>query len=132
MLIHKDIFLKAEEIKRIREELELTQEELATILGITKVSIARYESSSSSPQGDIERKLTQLKQFIDNNEDKEKLINMRRKKGGVAAIAGLAAIGAAAIPAPAIMGAAFSIGTIAATAPAILLGKFLSDFINHK
>lgn len=122
--------MKAEDIKKIRVELELTQDELATVLGITKVSIARYESSSSSPQGDVERKLIQLKQFLNNNEDKEKLLEMRRKKGGVAAIAGLAAIGAATIPAAAVMGAAFSIGTIVAAAPAILLGKFLTNFIN--
>ena len=122
--------MKAEDIKKIRVELELTQDELATVLGITKVSIARYESSSSSPQGDVERKLIQLKQFLNKNEDKEKLLEMRRKKGGVAAIAGLAAIGAATIPAAAVMGAAFSIGTIVAAAPAILLGKFLTNFIN--
>lgn len=122
--------MNAEEIKKIRVELELTQDELATVLGITKVSIARYESSSSSPQGDVERKLIQLKQFLNKNEDKEKLLEMRRKKGGVAAIAGLAAIGAATIPAAAVMGAAFSIGTIVAAAPAILLGKFLTNFIN--
>ena len=124
--------MKAEEIKKIREELELTQEELATVLGITKVSIARYESSSSSPQGDVERKLIQLKQFLDKNEDKEKLLDMRRKKGGVAAIAGLAAIGAATIPAAAVMGAAFSIGTIVTAAPAILLGKFLLNFFDNE
>lgn len=124
--------MDAKEIKKIRKDLELTQEELAIILGTTKVSIARYERSISSPQGDTERKLLQLQYFLANSTDKKQLLDMRREPGGVAAIAGLIAIGVATVPVAAIMGATFSIGTIAVAAPAILLGKFLSNFLNNK
>lgn len=118
-------------IKKIRKDLELTQEDLAIILGTTKVSIARYESGNSSPQGDTKRKLLQLECFLKNINDKEKLIDMRRKEGGVAAIAGLVSIGVATVPAASIM-LSYSIGTLAATAPAILLGTFLLNFLKNK
>lgn len=102
-----------EKIKKVREELELTQEQLAVILGVTKTSVARYEMKDGPrPQGDTERKLMQLYAFISSSDQKEKLKNIRNKNGGVASLAGILAIGAALFPVGAASIAVITLQTI--------------------
>lgn len=124
--------MTANEIKKLRDELGVTQEELATILGVSKVSVARYEASgknATSPQGEVEKKLSQLQGFLENPEDKKKILELRHKKGGIAALAGFIAIGTAAFPAAIAIAGAIPLAALGAAAPAILLGKFLTSLI---
>ena len=47
-------------IKEYRERKFLTQEELAKILGVTKVSVTRWETGKFEPTMKIKKKLYQL------------------------------------------------------------------------
>lgn len=126
--------MTADEVKKLRDELGVTQEELATILGVSKVSVARYESSgknASSPQGEVEKKLAQLQGFLENPQDKQKILEMRRQKGGIAALAGFIAIGTAAFPAAIAIAGAIPLAALGAAAPAVLLGKFLTSLLKN-
>ena len=50
----------AEQLKAIRKQLRMTQEELATELGITRIRWSRYEYGLSKIPDEIEAKLTKL------------------------------------------------------------------------
>jgi transcriptional regulator with XRE-family HTH domain len=52
--------MMAAEFKRIREAMGLTQEELAELLGVTRVSVARYETSRRIPET-VARLLTRIR-----------------------------------------------------------------------
>src|ERR1044072_6159707 len=57
-------YMKPRELKRIRrEQLKLTQAELAAKLGTTRVSVARYESGARRIPGVVEVAVAQLKQI---------------------------------------------------------------------
>lgn len=49
-----------ERIKKLREGLRLTQEEMAEKLGITRVTVARWETGAARPKGLYLRALTDL------------------------------------------------------------------------
>lgn len=62
---------------------------------MSKATIIRYETfNSSRPQGYTERKLIQLRNFLQNEEDRHKIEKLK-KDGGIAGIAGLLAISSA-------------------------------------
>lgn len=119
--------MTSEEIKEIRRDLELTQEELAAILGVTKTSVARYEmqGGGSKPQGDIERKLVQLHAFISDPIQKEEVKKIRND-GGVASIAGILAIGAATFPVSATVVRGITLKAILTSPAALFLGGILA------
>lgn len=56
--------MTADEFRRIREELGLTQEQLAVALQTTRVSIARYESGMRRISGAVQVAVTQLSRRI--------------------------------------------------------------------
>ncbi len=56
--------LYSEKIKILREKLLLTQEELATSLGVTVVTVCRWETGKCEPT--IKAKKA-IKKFIDDN-----------------------------------------------------------------
>src|ERR1043166_8968497 len=57
-------YMKPRELKRIRrEQLKLTQAELAAKLGTTRVSVARYESGARRIPGVVEVAVAQFKQM---------------------------------------------------------------------
>lgn len=122
-----------DDVKKIRVELELTQDELAIILGVTKAAITRYESKSektfSSPQGEIEKKLIHIKNLLLDPNDKKKLLKLRHSDGGVASLAGLIAVGAATFPIAMTSLSVIPIGLsiLGLTASINNLGKFISS-----
>lgn len=83
--------MEAEEIRKIRKALGLTQEGMAQLLGVTKVSVARYEAGTIRPQGDSERKLRQLAAFM-QKEDEGEQVRKLLLKGGAASLAALLAV----------------------------------------
>lgn len=56
--------MTADEFRRIREQLGLTQEQLATALRTTRVSVARYESGMRRISGAVQVAVTQLSSSI--------------------------------------------------------------------
>lgn len=125
------------EIKKIREDLNLTQEQLATILGVTKAAVTRYEAQSeksySAPQAETEKKLIQLQTLLANANDKKKLINLRHQEGGIASLAGLIAIGAATFPiaAKTLKVLPFGLGILGAAAALGTLGNFITSILKE-
>lgn len=47
----------SEKIKEAREELKLNQQQLSELVGVSKRSIAAYETTDTKPRGNIARKL---------------------------------------------------------------------------
>ena len=47
----------SEKIKEAREELKLNQQQLGELVGVSKRSIAAYETTDTKPRGNIARKL---------------------------------------------------------------------------
>ena len=80
---------------KIRLELECTQEEMATLLGVSKTTVARLEGKNApAATGDVAKKLLQLSSLL--ADDKAKLLAMRKDpNGGLQGIAGLLQIGVA-------------------------------------
>jgi putative transcriptional regulator len=50
----------SEDIKRIRNKLELTQEAFSLILGVSKKTVEAWESGRNSPQGPASRVISML------------------------------------------------------------------------
>jgi len=84
-----------EQIKKIREALRLTQDDLATILGVTKHTVWRYEDGRGEPGNDVTAKLLNLEASLKNAHEEEQLKKLRKTPGGVAAIAAVTALGSA-------------------------------------
>lgn len=79
------------DIKIIRNGLNLTQEEFANILGVNKSTVTRWEmDNKSKPTGEVERKLILLQKFYNNKDEKENIINIKNI-GGISSIAALLA-----------------------------------------
>lgn len=55
----------AENIKKLREKLLITQTELAEIIGVSFASVNRYENNQHEPTMKVKRKLMEL--FIEHN-----------------------------------------------------------------
>ena len=52
---------KPEDIKKIRLNLMLTQQEFADLLGVAYETVNRYENGKSNPTLKVQRKLAELK-----------------------------------------------------------------------
>ena len=53
----KEMKTFSEKIKEAREELKLNQQQLSELVGVSKRSIAAYETTDTKPRGNIARKL---------------------------------------------------------------------------
>ena len=115
--------MSPDEIKRIREYQGITQEELASILGVTKTTVGRYEIGKAKPVGDAEKKLGQLQTSIEDPEQASLLKETIKKVGGIAIIAGMLSFASAMIPLSGVVACSLGIG-------ALLKGKIGKDFID--
>lgn len=52
-------------LKKLREELDLTQEQFARILGVTVTSVSRWESNKFSPSPLAKEKLESLESLLE-------------------------------------------------------------------
>lgn len=90
--------MTADEIKQIRIELNLTQDQLANILGVNKSTVTRWEMDNNSrPTGESERKLLLLQKFFNNEDEKNKILDIKNI-GGISSIAALLAAGISLFP----------------------------------
>ena len=72
MLMKKDT-----KIKEFRDFLELSQEEFATVLGVTKLSINRYENDYNlNPTGEVKKKFNILYNTLNKKEDTEFVLDL--------------------------------------------------------
>lgn len=114
--------MTAEDIRKIRKELNLSQEQLASMLGVNKSTIARYEMDKNSrPTGENERKLLLLQKFFSDNSEKRKILNIK-KTAGIPGIAALLAGGAALFPV-----AGMAIGGVALASVLKLFNAVIED-----
>lgn len=96
--------LTSSDIKKIRDLLGVTQEDLAKILGVTPVSIGRYENDLAKPSGSAESKLLHLRSVLKDEKEKNVLQELAKNpQGGIAVIAGLCAVSAALLPSAALL-----------------------------
>ena len=90
--------MSPDDIKKIRSELNLTQEQLASMLGVNKSTVARYETPGNSrPTGENERKLLLLQKFYSDKDERKKILNIK-ELAGIPGIAALLAAGASLFP----------------------------------
>jgi len=82
-------------IKTIREVLRLTQEDLATILGVTKTTVWRYEDGRGLPGEDVTVRLLSLESSLKDTFERRALKDLCRTPGGVAAMAAISTLGSA-------------------------------------
>lgn len=120
-------------IKKIREKLNLTQDELATILGVTKMTVWRYEDGRATPSDEAIVKLTNLEASLNNPAERKHLKGLRKTPGGVAAITAIAAMGTAMFSGAAAAGAAAAgcAGIVASPAGKSLFG-FLQALLGRQ
>ncbi len=59
--------MTGKEIRELREELGLTQPELADRLGVHQVTISRWETDNKHPSNLAKRQLAKLKEEVQNN-----------------------------------------------------------------
>lgn len=120
-------------IKKIREKLNLTQDELATILGVTKMTVWRYEGGRATPSDETSVKLANLAASLENPAERKHLKDLRKTPGGVAAITAVAAMGAAIFSGAAAAGAAAAgCASVVATPAGLSLLSFLQTFLGRR
>jgi len=74
-----------QKIKHLREELNLTQEELGKILNVSKPTISRYEANTNEPNTDTLKKIAQyfnvsIDYLLDNSNKKNPNIEINIQK----------------------------------------------------
>ena len=118
-----EIGMNNKDIQALRKLLGCTQEDFATVLGITKTSVARYEMENGpKPSGETRKKIEHLHYLCKNENERKQLLNII-KKGGVAALATVLTMGAATFVG--VRGAALAgitVGAILATPAASFIG----------
>jgi DNA-binding XRE family transcriptional regulator len=82
-------------IKKIREVLRLSQEDLATILSVTKNTIWRYEDGRGLPGEDVTVRLFSLESSLNDTSERKALKDLCNTPGGIAAMAAISALGSA-------------------------------------
>ncbi|MCB5272203.1 MAG: helix-turn-helix domain-containing protein [Candidatus Cloacimonetes bacterium] len=82
-------------IKKIREVLRLTQEDLATILGVTKTTVWRYEDSRGLPGEDVTARLLSLEASLLDLSERRALKELCSTPEGIAAMAAISTLGSA-------------------------------------
>lgn len=90
--------MTSEEIRKIREDLGITQDEFARLIDVTKASVARYESGQANPSEGTLKRLLFLQGSLIKPEEREILRNICRNDGGTGVLAGLLTFAAAMIP----------------------------------
>ena len=80
-------------IKTIREVLRLTQEELATILGVTKNTVWRYEDGRGLPGENVTLRLLSLESSLKDTSERRALKDLCNVPGGLAAMAAISTLG---------------------------------------
>lgn len=119
---------KRDEVKALRKALELTQNDLAKVLGVTKTTVSRYEMRNGfSPQGEVDKKISQLTTLIQDKEQLNKLLEIRRK-GGLVALAAIIGMAAVIYPVSAAV-SGISLNAILKSQPAQFLGKTISSVL---
>ena len=69
--------MNGEQIRELRAELGMNQDEFAQVIGTTVATVSRWELDKHSPRREQEKALATLAEYIRNSEtDKE---NLRRK-----------------------------------------------------
>lgn len=81
-----------ERIKEIRTILSITQDNLATILGVTKTTVARYELGLAKPVGDAEKKIIHLDRILNDPQQKKLLLDITKEKDKNEKMAGVAVL----------------------------------------
>jgi transcriptional regulator with XRE-family HTH domain len=77
-----------EDIIEIRNQLEMTQAQLAKLLGVDTRSVTRWESGASRPTGSAEAILNGLREKL--SKDPDTLDSILSVIGGAVAVGGLA------------------------------------------
>lgn len=87
------------EIKAIRNKLNLTQEDLSILLGVNRSTIAKWEmaGNTSNPTGEYERKLLLLQKFSSNESEKKEILKILNL-GGLINLGALLTASAIAFP----------------------------------
>jgi transcriptional regulator with XRE-family HTH domain len=80
-------------IKKIRATLRLTQEDLATILSVTKTTVWRYEDGRGLPGDDVTARLLSLESSLKDISVRRALKDLCSTPGGIAAMAAISTIG---------------------------------------
>ncbi|WP_075355210.1 DNA-binding transcriptional regulator [Desulfovibrio sp. DV] len=84
--------MKVEYMKQLRDNLNITQAQMAKLLNISQSMIAKYEGGVAHPTGEIKRKIEYLIRFLDDKDANEFILNMLAEHGGIAAVSGLLGI----------------------------------------
>ena len=126
--------MTGQEIKAIRQKIGITQEQLASILGVTKTTVGRYEIEAAKPSGDAEKKLAQLANVCKDPEQLSVVCDLikTKKSDGVAALASTLALGAALIPLAGIIAGGIGIASLLKGTAGTALFQLLSEYQEKK
>ncbi len=84
------------DIREIREALGLSQEDLATVLEVTRLSVSRYENGQAKPGDTTLNKLIYLRDAVSSPDQRDYLRRLcAQKQEGLPSLAGLLAFTAA-------------------------------------
>jgi putative transcriptional regulator len=94
--------MKAQEIRALRERLQLTQEVFARILGVSFATVNRWENEKSEPSGDYARVLQTLQQLTTRDSPGPRIdwkrVGALSAMAAVAGVSPLLTLGAALAP----------------------------------
>ena len=121
-----------DQIKKIRAILGITQDQLASVLGVTKTTVGRYEIGIAKPSGDSAKKLAQLQNVCNDSEQLAivKELISSKKSDGLAAIASGLAMGAALIPLAGIVAGGIGVFTLLKGTAGKVLYQLLEKYQN--
>jgi DNA-binding transcriptional regulator YiaG len=67
-----NLSMSPEQIRTLRKQLKLTQQQLADLVGAQRVSIARWETNTSHPTGAYLKLLTEVKNKAESKEKRRR------------------------------------------------------------
>ena len=90
--------MDSEAIKHMRNKLNMTQDEFASVLSVAVSTVSRYEAGSVKPSGDAEKRLFLLKKLMEDETYSQTIYETSQGEGGATRLAGLLALSAATLP----------------------------------
>lgn len=126
--------MERDNVKQIRVNLGLSQEQLACVLSVTQATVARWEAETASPTGSALARIRQLSVTLASPTERQMLMDILAEPGGPTTLAALLTLGTSFGRVVGSMGipSLFAPSGVAASASALTALRVLSKIVNKQ
>jgi len=126
--------MERDNVRQLRGDLGLSQEQFACVLSVTQATVARWESETAAPIGGAIFRIRQLSVTLANPTDRQIIMEILAEPGGPTTLAALLTLGSSFGKAAESMGipSLFAPSGIAASASALTTLRVLNKIVNKQ